>query len=288
MGEMKMKKTFLRIMCACLAFVMFAGIMPQTDVLAASAVGTPKKVKIAYADNEILLVWAKVKDAKGYAIYRSVNGGKYKKIDEVKDVIYSDEDDHKNGDKLSYYVKAYKKSNDKKVWSEKSKVVSRTFSNKDKYKKLRSAFKKYHIENGIENPEGTYTLGSMPDFHTIIASVYLEESDAVAFTYISDIDDITVVTEVIYLPNSDPYYTYEAGSADGSYVSGIFYLNLSKITKDTKVKLSDAFYLEGDTDGEFDHEAALNKSFKELNKYIKKYAKETKTKMSDFGFKNYK
>ena len=285
-----MKKNFLRIMCAVLALVMFAGVAPK-NAYAASAVKAPKTVKIAVASGYASLSWSKVKGAKGYAIYRSVNGGSYKKIDEVKEVMYSDEETYKNGDKLSYYVKAYKKSGSKKVWGDKSKVVSLTYSTKDKYKNAKKIMKKYNMENGEESPKGTYNVVDLPggDLSVIVGASYMEDQDAIGFTYIKYADDAMIMVVLTYAKDTDPCYVYTCSDLDSNIATGMFFVNPAKLTEDKKFKMSDAFLFEDETNGSIDHAAELTEAYKALNSFMKNYTSEVSgLSMSDLGFKKIK
>ncbi|MCR4777978.1 MAG: hypothetical protein K5858_03955 [Lachnospiraceae bacterium] len=286
-----MKKNVLKIVCAVLALAMFAGVMPQTSVRAAAALKAPKAFNVAKLDGAVTLGWSEVKGAKGYFVYRSVNDGKFKKIYDMKksETLISDEDSFADGTKLSYYVTAYKKADGKKVAGEKSKTVKITVAKKDKYASVKKAFAKYVKKNGEESPAGTYTVGSLTvdNGTALLGGSYIEEQDAIGFTYIGG-DDAIVMLFLYYYPDSDPCFVYSI--SDGSKNAAMmFFINPSKITKKTKFKASDIIMSEDEFDGEIDHLANINTAAQEIFAYMKSATdKVDGVTMKKLGFKNYK
>ena len=69
------------------------------------------KVTVENKAKGITLSWNKVENAKGYYIYRSTNGKKYKRIAQVKRLTYVDKSTaKKSGIKYYYSVRAYRKN----------------------------------------------------------------------------------------------------------------------------------------------------------------------------------
>lgn len=83
----------------------------------------PKKVTLkgSVSDNEAALSWKKVKGATGYEVYRSVNGGAYKKLTDVKTTKYTAK--LSAGTSYKYKVRAYAVVNGKRVYGSWSKVI---------------------------------------------------------------------------------------------------------------------------------------------------------------------
>ena len=286
-----MKKNVLKIMCAVLALAMFAGVMPQTSVSAAAKLSAPKNVKVACVAGKLQISWSKVKGAKSYQIYRSVDGGKYKKIDKSTSYMYVDETSFKNGAKVSYYVKASKKSSGKEVLSEASKTVTKKYSNKNTYGKVIKKLGKFFEENGIDNGD-TYAIGSMPDLASIVGVAVDKSYDNLAFSYhLYDTETGDTVSIILsYEPKTDPCYVYTyTNSEDETEAIIMDFAKLSKMTKDTQRKKSDFFMYEVSEGSEADHVKLFNKAMKTVNEYANSFFKDVDgVKISDIGFKNYK
>ena len=283
-----MKKNVLKIMCAVLALAMFVGICPQTSVSAAAALKAPKALKAVTLQGAIGLMWSEVKGAKSYVVYRSVNDGKFKKVDTVSETLYDEEETFAEGTKLTYCVTAKNKNGE----SEKSKTAKITFTTKDKYKKVRKAFAKYAKKNGSESPKGTYNLVSLDvtGSTSILGASYVENQDSVGFTYIGG-DDNTFYTIILtYTPSTDPCIVYSGFDADSNMTgTAMIFINPAKVTKKTKFTKNDAFVIEDESDGAVDHIAIINEGVQEIFAYAKKdTSKIDGVSMKKLGFKNYK
>lgn len=83
----------------------------------------PKKVTLkgSVSDTKAALSWKKVKGATGYEVYRSVNGGAYKKLTDVKTTKYTAK--LSAGTSYKYKVRAYTVVNGKRVYGSWSKVI---------------------------------------------------------------------------------------------------------------------------------------------------------------------
>lgn len=83
----------------------------------------PKKVTLkgSVSDTEAALSWKKVKGATGYEVYRSLNGGAYKKLTDVKTTKYTAK--LSAGTSYKYKVRAYTVVNGKRVYGSWSKVI---------------------------------------------------------------------------------------------------------------------------------------------------------------------
>jgi len=285
-------KKLKRLACALLVLAVFAGVMPQTTAMAKAVLAAPKAVKAAKITGTISVTWNEVKGAKGYMVYRSVNDGKFKKVATKKENLYEEEDSFKDGTKLSYYVKAYKKVDGKNTAGSKSKKVKWTVSNKDKYAKIRKIVNEYALANGAESPKGTFTVVSMPNVLSL-SEIYgvstVVDSESAAFSAITAGENNFASLMLTYAPNTDPCLVYTYVTEDGDAATAMIFFNPSKITKDTKFKKSNCYEYEDETDGDFDHMAQINESFDNLMEYINEACAQIEgASLSKLGFKNYK
>lgn len=95
-----------------------------TDVDYLNAIKAPTKVKAKLKGNKIEVTWKKQKAVSKYVVYRSVNGGKFKKVATVKKAAYTDKKIVK-GKKYQYKVVSSK-------MTDKTNVLSKAKSSKTK------------------------------------------------------------------------------------------------------------------------------------------------------------
>jgi len=89
-----------------------------------TSIGIPQDLVAKPGEGQIDLSWSKVTGATGYILYASKNGGAVQELD--LSVVKFSHTGLSNGDKWSYYVKAYKDVNGVRVYSEASITVSAT------------------------------------------------------------------------------------------------------------------------------------------------------------------
>lgn len=114
----KMKRQIWKLLCF---FLLFAGAFlvsfnkGNNNVYAASKSVNVIKIYNSKTGNRVL--WSSTKKYTGYAVYRSVNGGKYKKVDYVKSKKYTDTN-IETGSDYKYKIRPYiTKKNKKKYYS---------------------------------------------------------------------------------------------------------------------------------------------------------------------------
>ena len=120
---MKKKKIKMTAFVLLLAGMCFMGLKTgKSDVYAASNKVSITKIYNSKVGNKVL--WKSKTKYSGYAVYRSVNGGKYRKVDYVKSKKYTDTN-IETGKTYKYRVKPYK-------LNKKKKKVYSSYSNKSK------------------------------------------------------------------------------------------------------------------------------------------------------------
>lgn len=133
-----MKKIIKYVLIIVLGFVMF--MEPGVNIKAeettpklqeTNKLNCPKFIKGIDKGKSIKLSWTKVKNAKGYIIYR--NGKKLKTIKKGKTLKYTDKK-VKYKKIYKYYIKSYRKESEKKIKSKKSFTIKVKVCKK-KYKK---------------------------------------------------------------------------------------------------------------------------------------------------------
>lgn len=119
-----MKKN-LKKSCLSVILILMVTLLMSVSVMA--AVSRPGGVRAGNNTiNSVELRWNRVSGASGYAVYRSVNSGKYKRIKTIKgsnNCKYVDKG-LKKAKKCSYKIKSYKKTGSKVQYSKYSDAVS--------------------------------------------------------------------------------------------------------------------------------------------------------------------
>lgn len=78
----------------------------------------PEKAEVAAAENGNVVSWSKVAGAQGFEIYRSVNGGAYKKIGTTSKLRKLVDKQYSTTENLKYKVRAFRELGGKKIRSE--------------------------------------------------------------------------------------------------------------------------------------------------------------------------
>lgn len=91
------------------------------DSSALSRPGIPKWKSITATSSSVTLKWNKVKNAKGYTIYKKY-GSRYKPIKSTRQLVYKDYKKIKPHTYYSYYIKAYKLYGTKKIYGKRSSI----------------------------------------------------------------------------------------------------------------------------------------------------------------------
>ena len=116
-----MKKVLATLIFVTMIFI----IATPTNILAASKLQKPKlSSATAISSSSIKIKWKKVKGAGGYEIYQKVNKESYKKIKTISrgSTVTYKKSKLKNYTKYSYKIRAFKKSNNKKMYSKFSNI----------------------------------------------------------------------------------------------------------------------------------------------------------------------
>lgn len=102
--------------------ISFSAIALPTSANAKTVVKTPTLYSVKQTDiTTAKITWSKVGKAKGYTLYYSTNGKKYKKLTTTKKKYYVHKK-LKDNQKYFYKVKSYRKSKGKKVYSKFSNI----------------------------------------------------------------------------------------------------------------------------------------------------------------------